>query len=110
MDLLEFFDMTKKFERVMVPGSQTQGHVQIANKELFHDPFNIKKRIKGQDYAREYKLQEEREMAEVSIIWDCSYIFFCFSVNLFLSISEVYGVYMFIGHWPVTLGILVIIT
>ena len=72
MDLLDFFDMTKKFERVMVPGSQTQGHVRIANEELFHDPFNINKPVKGQDYAREYQVQEEQEMVEVSIIWCCS--------------------------------------
>ena len=72
MDLLDFFDMSKKFERVMVPGSQTQGHVLMANEELFHDPFNIKKPVKGQDYAREYQVQEEREMVEVSIIWYCS--------------------------------------
>jgi hypothetical protein len=68
MDLLDFFDMTKTFERVMVPGSQTQGHVQIVNEELFHDPFNITKHIKGQDYARQYQVQEECELAEVSVM------------------------------------------
>jgi len=54
MDLLALLDnMTEKFERVMVPGSQTQGHVLT----------------KGQDYAQEYQVQEEHEMVEVSIIW-----------------------------------------
>jgi len=72
MDLLDFFDMSKKFERVMVPGSQTQGHILTASEELSNDPFNIKKPVKGQDYAREYRVQEEREMIEVSVIWDCS--------------------------------------
>jgi hypothetical protein len=85
MDLLDIFDMTKKFEKVVVPGSQTQGHVQIANEELFHDPFNIKKHIKGRDYARHYQLQEEREVAEVSFMWECFCVFFYFSLNLFLS-------------------------
>jgi len=68
MDLLDLFDMSKKYERVMVPGSQTEGHVVTENKELFHDPFNIKKPVKGQDYAREYQVQEEHEVIEVSII------------------------------------------
>jgi hypothetical protein len=68
MDLLDFFDMSKKFERVLVPGSQTQGLVQTANEDLFHDPFNIKKHVKGQDYARQYQVQEACEMAEVSVI------------------------------------------
>jgi hypothetical protein len=68
MDLLDFFDMSKKFERVMVPGSQTQGRVLTANEELFHDPFNIKKPVKGKDYAREYQVQEECEVVEVSIV------------------------------------------
>lgn len=72
MDLLDFFDMSKKFERVMVPGSQTQGHVLTSSEELSHDPFNIKKPFEGQDYAREYQVQEEREVVEVSIIWYCS--------------------------------------
>jgi hypothetical protein len=75
MDLLDFFDMTKKFERVMVPGSQTQGRVLTTNRELYDDPFNIKKTIKGKDYAREYQVQEEREMVDVSIIWDFPLIF-----------------------------------
>ena len=52
MDLLDFFDMSKKFEKVMVPGSQTQGHVLTASEELSHDPFNIKKSVNGQDFAR----------------------------------------------------------
>jgi CRISPR/Cas system CSM-associated protein Csm3 (group 7 of RAMP superfamily) len=69
MDLLDFFDMTKKFERVMVPGSETQGRVRTESEELFHDPFKIMKPVKGQDYAREYRVQEEHEMVEVSIIW-----------------------------------------
>jgi hypothetical protein len=60
--------MTKKLERVMVPGSQTQGHVLTTNEELLHDSFNIKKSIKGKDYAREYRVQEECEMVEVSIM------------------------------------------
>lgn len=64
MDLLDFFDMNKKFERMMVPGSQTQGHVLTANEKVSHDPFNIKKPIKGEDYATEYQVQEEREMVE----------------------------------------------
>ena len=68
MDLPDSCDMTKKFERVMVPGSQTQGHV-LTERELFHDPFKIMKPVKGQDYAQEYQVQEEHEMAEVSIIW-----------------------------------------
>ena len=69
MDLLHIFDMTKKFERVKVPGSQTQGHVLTESEELFHDPFKIRKPVKGRDYAREYQVQEEHEMVEVSIIW-----------------------------------------
>jgi len=69
MDLLDFFDMSKEFERVMVPGSQTEGHVLMANEKLFHGPCNIKKPVEGQDYAIEYQAQEEREMVEVSIIW-----------------------------------------
>jgi hypothetical protein len=72
MDLLDFFDMTKMFERVMVPGSQTQGHVLITDKKLCHGPFNIEKTVKGQDYAEEYQVQEEHEMDKVSIIWYCS--------------------------------------
>jgi hypothetical protein len=67
MDLLDFFDMTKTFERVMVPGSQTQGHV-VTSDGLFCDPSDSRKHIKGQDYARQYQIQEEREMAQVSII------------------------------------------
>jgi hypothetical protein len=72
MDLLDFFDMTKKFERVMVPGGQTQGHVLTTDERLRHDPFNIKKPVKGRGYTREYKVREERELLEVSIIWYCS--------------------------------------
>jgi len=72
MDLLHLLDMLKKFEGAMVPGSQTQGRVLTANEELFQDPFNIKKPVKGQDYAREYQVQEECEMVEVSIVWYCS--------------------------------------
>jgi len=71
MDLLDFFDMSKKFERVMVPGSQTQGRVLTANEELSHDPFNIKKHVKGKDYARKNQVQEKCKMVEVSIIWYC---------------------------------------
>jgi hypothetical protein len=67
MDLLDFFDMTKKFERVMVPGSQTQGHVQITD-ELFYDPFNIKKHKEGQNCARQYQIQQKSEVTQVSII------------------------------------------
>ena len=68
MDLLDIFDMTKKYERVMVPGSQTQGHV-LTEREMLHDPFKIIKPVKGQGYAREYQAQEEHEMLEVSIMW-----------------------------------------
>jgi hypothetical protein len=71
MDLLDFFDMSKKFERIMVPGSQTQGHVLTEREKVSHDPFNTKKPIKGQDYATEYQVKEEREMVEVSIICYC---------------------------------------
>ncbi|KAJ4435831.1 hypothetical protein ANN_18450 [Periplaneta americana] len=64
MDLLEFFDMSKKFERVIVPGSQTQGHVNTTNEDMFYDPFDFKKPVKGKDYAKEYQLKEEAEFAE----------------------------------------------
>jgi hypothetical protein len=72
MDLLDFFNMNKKFERMMIPGSETQGHLPTVSEELFHNPFNIKEPVKGQDYTREYQEQEEHEMVEVSIIWYCS--------------------------------------
>jgi hypothetical protein len=68
MDLLDIFDMSKKFERVVVPGSQTQGCVKVCDEELFDDLFNIKKPSKGLDYARQYQIQEENEMVEVSIM------------------------------------------
>jgi hypothetical protein len=68
MDLLDIFDMSKKFERVLVPGSQTQGHVKTCDEQLFYDPFDIKKPSRGLDYARQYQIQEENEMAQVSIM------------------------------------------
>jgi hypothetical protein len=68
MDLLDIFDMSKKFERVMVPGSQTQGHVRICDEDLFHNPYDNKKPSKGLDYARPYQMQEENEMFQVSIM------------------------------------------
>lgn len=67
MDLLDIFDMTKKFERVVVPGGQTQGHVHTCHEQLY-DPFDIKKCRKGFDYARQYQIQEDNDVAQVSIM------------------------------------------
>ena len=66
-DILDIFDMSKKFERVYVRGSQTQGYVEITDKDLFYDPYDIKKEKRGQEYAREYQEQEEYEVFEVRI-------------------------------------------
>jgi hypothetical protein len=67
MDLLDVFDMSKTFEKVMVRGSQTQGHV-VTSEELFSTSSGIKKHMKGRDYARHYQIQEEQEIIQVSII------------------------------------------
>jgi hypothetical protein len=67
MDLLDVFDMSKTFERVMVPGSQTRGYV-VTSDELFCNPPDMKKHIKGRDYIRQYQIQEEQEVIQVSII------------------------------------------
>lgn len=63
MDLLDVFDMSKTFEKVMVPGSQTQGHVVTSDK-LFSIPSDMKKHVKGRDYARHYQIQEEQEVIQ----------------------------------------------
>jgi hypothetical protein len=67
MDLLDVFDLSKTFERVKVPGSQTRGHV-VSSDELFSNPSDMKKHIKGRDYVRQYEIQEEQEIIQVSII------------------------------------------
>jgi hypothetical protein len=67
MDLLDVFDLSKTFEKVIVPGSQTQGRV-VTSDGLFYNPRGGKKLIKGQDYARQYQIQEEQVVAEVSIL------------------------------------------
>jgi hypothetical protein len=66
MDLLDVFDLSKTFEKVIVPGSQTRGHVVTSDK-LFHNPSDGKKQIKGIDYARQYQIEEEQAAAQVSI-------------------------------------------
>jgi hypothetical protein len=67
MDLLDVFDLSKTFQRVKIPGSQTQGHVKTSD-ALFYNPSDGEKHNKGQDYARQYQKQEEQEVAQVSIL------------------------------------------
>jgi hypothetical protein len=67
MDLLDVFDLSKTFEKVIVPGSQTQGRV-VTSDGLLYTPCVGKKQIMGQDYARQYQIQEEQAVAQVSIL------------------------------------------
>ncbi|XP_067013969.2 probable ATP-dependent RNA helicase spindle-E [Anabrus simplex] len=64
MELLDFFDLSKKFERVCVQGSQTQGHIQVSSATFFPDPCTSKGPHKGQEYAKEYQIEEDRLMVE----------------------------------------------
>ncbi|PSN47186.1 putative ATP-dependent RNA helicase spindle-E [Blattella germanica] len=63
-DLLDFFNLKKDFKKVIVPGSQTQGRIVPVDKDIFYDPYDIKKETKGKEYAKQYQEQEEKSLTE----------------------------------------------
>lgn len=61
MDLLDdFFNLNKKFERVVVPGSQTGGKIMVEPDTFPEDYQKNKVLSKGTDYAKQFKEEDER--------------------------------------------------
>ncbi|KAK7866118.1 hypothetical protein R5R35_011634 [Gryllus longicercus] len=61
MDLLDdFFNLNKKFERVVVPGSQTGGRIMVDPDSVPEDYRRHKVVSKGTDYVKEFREEDER--------------------------------------------------
>ncbi|GLH06847.1 Probable ATP-dependent RNA helicase spindle-E [Gryllus bimaculatus] len=71
MDLLDdFFNLNKKFERVVVPGSQTGGRIMVDPDSVPDDYRRHKVVSKGTDYVKEFREEDERlwrELPEIKI-------------------------------------------
>lgn len=64
-DIMDIFDFSKKFEKRYIPGSQTQGYVKPSGNLVQEESFLPFRTLKGQSYARSYKLNEENAYVKV---------------------------------------------
>lgn len=68
-EINDFFDFSKKFERVTVPTGCLTGQTTTYYPQTSIDPRIVKREEKGNEYALEYSIAEKKRMMEVSYVW-----------------------------------------